>query len=83
MKCVRDTGTGEYWSIWNRQCKIYKKQYGKKQSPFTRRWKTGKRLLHQLDIATRKHKTRKIYQSIRYRLLYFKLLTNKSNVKWQ
>lgn len=83
MKCVRETGLGEHWSILDRRCREYSRKFGKKRSLFTRRCRTGAKLLHKMDITTHKHGTRQIYWSVRARINYSKLLKNKPNVKWQ
>ena len=84
MKCVRDTGwSGLTWTDWNRNHKSYLKEYGKKHSPYSRRWKTCTHFMEKLDNVTRRKASRKIYWSMKYRVLHNIITYYRPKVKWQ
>ena len=84
MKCVRDTGWSNFtWVDWNKRCKEHLKKYGKKDSPYSRRWKTCTHFMEKLDNITRCKESRKIYWSMKYRILRNTTIYYGPKVKWQ
>ena len=84
MKCVRDTGWYNFtWAYWNKNCRKFSKKYGKKESPYSRRWKTCTYFIEKLEKITHGKESRKIYWSMKHRVLLHATTYYRPRVKWQ